>query len=162
MVWIVKNEQFWFFGHFLPSEPKNGPPKSPKIGPNKKIWILNVPGSWYKCLNIIFEEFRLFLTQPVIDSSTVEWGTLLNIWNSSAIAQWSGLPKMSQNQILSENMSWASIYSSQVVEFHFEWKIYFFYCHQISKFGAVLPCWLQKNLAFSSQYSLSQPNRQKT
>ena len=52
---------------------------SPKMAQNRsqnrskyKIWILNIPGSQYKWLNIIFEDFRLFLTQPVIDSSTVQ------------------------------------------------------------------------------------------
>ena len=68
-----------------------------------------------------------------------------------------------KNQILSENISWAPIYPSQVIEAHFCVKnSYSFYFHQISKFWAVLPYELQKNLVFSDQYLLSWPIPPKT
>ena len=53
--------------------------------------------------------------------------------------------------------TWASIYPSQVIEIHFFVKNSFFFFHQISKFWAVLPYELQKNLAFNDQYSLFWP-----
>ena len=57
-----------------------------------------------------------------------------------------------KNQILSEKISWASIYPSQVIEVYFYVKNkYFFYFHQISKFWTVLPYELcKKNLTFSN------------
>ena len=54
--------------------------------------------------------------------------------------------------------TWASIYPSQVIEIHFFVKNSYFFFHQISKFWAVLPYELQKNLAFSDQYTLPRPN----
>ena len=51
-----------------------------------------------------------------------------------------------KNQILSENLSWASIYPSQVIEVHFyvQKDKYFLNFHQISKFLAVLHYELHK------------------
>ena len=66
--------------------------------------------------------------------------------------------KCPKNQILSENISFASIYSSQVTEVHFCVKnSYFLNFHQISNFCAGLPYELQENLAFNDQYSLFWP-----
>jgi hypothetical protein len=64
-----------------------------------------------------------------------------------------------KNQILSKNISWASIYPSQVIEVHFcVKKSYFSIFIKLANFGLFYLMNYKKNLAFSDQYSLSQPN----
>ena len=53
--------------------------------------------------------------------------------------------KVPKNQILSENISKASIYSSQVIEVHFCVKnSYFFHFHQISTFFGHFTLWITR------------------
>ena len=69
--------------------------------------------------------------------------------------------KLPKNQSLSENISWASIYPSQVIEVHFCVKNTYFFI-KLANFGLFYLMNYKKNLAFSDQYSLSQPNPPKT
>ena len=76
--------------------------------------------------------------------------------------KWATLPRHStvipiakkcpKNQILSENISKASIYSSQVTEVHFSKKILIFFIFIIwVHFLTILPYELQENLSFDNQ-----------
>ena len=63
-----------------------------------------------------------------------------------------------KNQILSENISWASIYPSQVIEVHFYVKnSYFLIFIKLVHFLAISPYELQENLTFNDQYYLFWP-----
>ena len=77
-----KNIQFWFFGLLSPKLAQNRFQNRSKY----KIWILNIPGSQYKWLNTIFEEFGNFLTQSVIDSSTVRCTRGQSLWSNPKIS----------------------------------------------------------------------------
>ena len=66
--------------------------------------------------------------------------------------------KCPNNQILSENISLASIYSSQVTEVHFCVKnSYFLIFIKLAIFVLVYQYELQEKLAFNDQYSLFRP-----
>ena len=63
-----------------------------------------------------------------------------------------------KNQILSANISWASIYPSQVIEVHFNVKnSYFLIFIKLVHFLTILPYELQENLTFNEQYYLFWP-----
>ena len=63
-----------------------------------------------------------------------------------------------KNQILSENISWASIYPLQVIEVPFYVKnSYLLIFIKLVHFLAISPCELQENLTFDDQYYLFWP-----
>ena len=63
-----------------------------------------------------------------------------------------------KNQILSENLSWASIYPSQVIEVYLYVKnSYFLIFIKLVHFLAISPYELQENLTFNDQYYLFWP-----
>ena len=65
------------FGRLLPSDPIIG---LKLLRPKYKTIIWNIPGGWKERLNtLFFEDIRLFMTHPVIDSSTVQCIVVSNL-----------------------------------------------------------------------------------
>ena len=87
----------------------------------------------------------------------METGEEKTIWSvhRTVIPMVKNCPK---NQILSENISWASIYPSQVIEVYLYVKnSYFLIFIKLVHFLAISPYGLQEHLTFSDQYYLFWP-----